>query len=441
MQPTDRPTRLLELARGEASASWGVMDPCPKIFFHRENLTNVLLGNHDAVRFVNCEAWPSLTCNARCTCTYVENRAREEADRPGARAMLMDPKLFDRMVGMLEHYDCASLTVTGGGDPTVNPELPSFLRRLGKSKLDFGFYSNGFIVERFASALAQNSPTFVRISVNAGTPEFHNGVYRAGKDKLTAVVRGIEAVGRSIQEAGVTTTLGIGYIFVPPEFPEECPYRATDENLRGVRSMIEGLSSKIPLSYAAFRPYFFYYGAEGSTMRAKQDASSCYRALADRIRDALGTSINGTKIDIWDESFAAIQREVLPDASLALPWVTSFTEKGIGYAASELNGSPLPDDGSHGIPNPDALKNYAWGDLRVQDLEEAWASPRRLAIHRAFRTGALKMPSMHKLYSVERLLRKITALGTWTMQEVDAFWAQFDAEGLNARRPAHWKFI
>lgn len=433
-------TKIVELLSSTSQNSWGVMDSNPKVFYHEENMRNFLMVKDEDIHPINMEIWPSLSCNARCNCTYVQNRARDVSDSPNSRLMNMEISLYKRIIREYKQCGGQSVTFTGGGEPTMHPLLPQFAKIANQEGLEWGLYSNGFIIDRFIEDLLLYDPTFIRISINAGSSYYHSLVYGSGEHLFNRVIYNIIQIGQAIQNKAKNTTLGVGYLLTPNGLHNSGEeYQAKTDNIEGISKTIQHISSATKLDYACFRPFILYFNSKYQDNDNKQFPVELYQKLANRLRSEFGASINNTSIDIWNEGFWAAEISNQEDNCISTPWVTSLTEKGIGYISSELNGSPQKNHAK------DELPKFAWGDLKEKPFGDLWFGNRRRELAKKFALGTkgYHLPHVHKLHSVERLLRGIREIGAWRKKEVDELYRVLKKDSADwlGKRPAHWRFI
>jgi MoaA/NifB/PqqE/SkfB family radical SAM enzyme len=112
--------------------------------------------------------------------------------------------------------DCAALGVraiqfTGGGEPTVHPDhLDLFGHALARG-LECGLVSNGIILRDGWEAVL---PRFkwIRISVDAGSPEEYARVRRVSESQYHKALTHIAQLAGEIKRQGTDCLLGVGYV-------------------------------------------------------------------------------------------------------------------------------------------------------------------------------------------------------------------------------------
>src|SRR6476660_3253081 len=170
--------RIASQIKNFLSNSWGCMDATSKVVAHQERLALFLSGSEDDITPANIEIWPSLTCTARChSCPYIGNGARRVADRNIDDVFLMPIGLWQRLAAEFSAAGGLSVTFTGGGEPTVNKNLGRFAAIARRFGLEWGLYSNGAsLTPAIIDELLSYNPTFIRVSINSGSPAAHHAL-------------------------------------------------------------------------------------------------------------------------------------------------------------------------------------------------------------------------------------------------------------------------
>ncbi len=426
---TDPVARLLDLVRDVGTAHERVRagtapdlgEDAIKVVFHPERFRSFLTGRDDQVRPITAELWPSLSCDAQCAmCTYTLNRARRRGH------VDVDPILADtdRSIERLEDLAAAglcSVIFTGGGEPTLHPELPALARCADALGLAWGLFTHGLhLDERTARALVASRPRFLRISVNTGSPAAHDREYRLGQHAYERVLQNIVATSRASAEH--RRCVGVTYALLPT---------ISDDELVGIRSFVQRAwdASDGSLHSVSFRPRVAYYDGRGQP-RLEQPKAGRWselgerlgRVVAEPLREATGGDL---RIDLKRSMFDRIDRREQPAPVIGNGWATQLNHVGDAYILSELNGSPWPDT---------RLGNMDDGFLAM------WRSEQRRAVAARFRTSASRAPVHHKLSHVDELLARVRRhCGVLTDGQVDRFYADVDLDRLP--RPGNWDFL
>ncbi|MFX0204118.1 MAG: SPASM domain-containing protein, partial [Candidatus Hodarchaeota archaeon] len=111
---------------------------------------------------------------------------------------------------------------TGGGEPLKNQYTIPGMKWAKEHGLSVGLFTNGFLLtEEVASKIAQINPTFIRISLNAGSPEAYRLSYGLSRKEnyLQMVLGNIEYIARAKQQSLASPDkrfhLDIGVLITP----------------------------------------------------------------------------------------------------------------------------------------------------------------------------------------------------------------------------------
>jgi len=177
-----------------------------KILNHWRTLKLILGGKNPPP--ISCEIDPSNLCNHDCIwCMYHDfNKQNNVIMRRG----IMFP-----MIDELGDGGVKSVTFTGGGEPLMNPLTTEALYMAKKKKMDVGLVTNGGLMDRDVCKAIVDTCTFLRVSLDAATPDIHKLLHRPKNPKDDNFLRIIENVKllislRKQQKAHVT--IGIAFL-------------------------------------------------------------------------------------------------------------------------------------------------------------------------------------------------------------------------------------
>lgn len=136
-----------------------------------------------------------------------------------------NPKRFmpsERVLGLLDEMKSAGvigIQFTGGGEPLLHPAHQQIFER----SLELGFacslVSNGLaLTSSVISLLADFS--WVRISVDAGSPETYSKTRTTHPDNYRKVLGNLASIADAISKRGSSCTLGMGFVVMPHNWME-----------------------------------------------------------------------------------------------------------------------------------------------------------------------------------------------------------------------------
>lgn len=220
------------------------INPHAKLFGHLDRLHAIKLGQRSAP--VNVEIDLSNRCSLGCSwCHFAYTHTRGplagKVDKPHGAidgGDLMEWKLAVTVLEQLQTVGVKSLTITGGGEPTLHPDFDNFVRFAKACLLEVGLYTHGGHINQERAELLKRLCTWVFISLDECTPE----TYRQSKgvDRFQAATDGI----RRLVAAEGKATVGIGFLL-------------HKENHHQAREMV-ALGRSLGVDYVQFRPTILY---------------------------------------------------------------------------------------------------------------------------------------------------------------------------------------
>lgn len=249
-----------------------------KFVHHQDRIEQLKKGEQTIplhVQFV-----PSNRCNNSCSfCPY-------RADGY-TNTQMFDPKQMMSTEKIIECLDSfyrmgvRSVLYTGGGEPFCHPDMTRIISETLDRKLDLGLFTNGLALTEKACEELGNA-AFVRVSLNAHTPDIYTQVHRVEARHFYTVVDNIKQL--AYYKSG-DCTLGIGFV-------------VGKENWEGIYKMVDLAKSwgvdNIRISGASTTEgYAYFYGfAEEATRlacMAKEDFEdenfTVFNLLGDRLKD------------------------------------------------------------------------------------------------------------------------------------------------------------
>lgn len=123
-----------------------------------------------------------------------------------------------RMLTLLEELaECGvkSVTFTGGGEPLVHKQAPAIFEKASAVGLEWGLVTNGFLLKGAVADVVAKSAKFVRVSLDAGTPETHQFTHGlpAGQSQYHQILDNIRALREKADAAERAEPLVIGASF------------------------------------------------------------------------------------------------------------------------------------------------------------------------------------------------------------------------------------
>ncbi|MFH1386962.1 MAG: radical SAM protein [bacterium] len=265
--------RLISKAYAQTARMYGPL-AFGKVFNHPDRLKVFLSGRVYEPIPITWSLALSWVCNNACVlCTFGDRKfSRDEAVK-GPKG-LMTKQVVKTIIDQLAEYGAKAIIFTGGGEPTLHPDLLELMSYAKEKGLDVGLFTNGSFDPAWATMLLRDvKPSFVRVSLNAPDPVshriFHN--YALGVDNFATAIGNIQTMAQyKFSHPEVKTNLGIGVIVGPNNVDALSGYGQLIRKLLFDQGRQTGL-----LNYIAFRPQVVYGGRE----MAQQPKSVYLKAL------------------------------------------------------------------------------------------------------------------------------------------------------------------
>lgn len=172
-------------------------------------------------------------CNHKCPeCSgwYFQNRGSD----------YLRKNLAENIIKQLAQAKIRGLIFTGGGEPLCHPDVIPALKLAHKLGLDIGFITNGSLINKEIAGVLLKCCTWVRVSLDADSPEVFTQVHGLDKDAFAKVISNIRLLTKMKRALKSKTIIGIGYL--------TCDY--TKNMMLNATKLCKGLG----VDYLQFRP-------------------------------------------------------------------------------------------------------------------------------------------------------------------------------------------
>jgi radical SAM protein with 4Fe4S-binding SPASM domain len=322
-----------------------MFDPKKKIIANAPTIIDLLKGKNPSPILVEVD--PSNACNHGCyfcISSYIhlpeskDLRTYDKSVMP--RDMLI--KLCDNFINM----GVKAINWTGGGEPTVNPHLKEAIQYIGNnSNIEMGIFTNGTLLDKhdLFESLVDNM-TWVRISVDAGTPKTYNSVRRTkANQNWDKMVSNLEKLLEVNKSKGKKIDIGVGFVITPDSYTEILDFAK--------------FFSKYDLDYCQYKPEIVNRERENGKQREIHFWKNSVEPLLDEAKIILGDKfqINGYKLDDLEndpEFFGRTYRKCL---------------------GSQIQPCVGADGNVYVCTNHRGYKEYSYGSLYEKSFEEIWS--------------------------------------------------------------------
>lgn len=202
-----------------------------KVFRHRAHLDALASGVHVAP--IHVQIVPTNRCQQGCRqCAYRLDgyTSSELFDR---RDEIPLPKLLE-IVSDCGAMGVKAIEVTGGGEPTLHPGFDELCLAVLDRGIDLGVVTNGATEWRRDRFSILSKAKWVRVSIDAGTPETY-ALYRRSSLEVFHEVRAV--VRRLAASKGPETVVGVGFVVTAENWREviQAAENARDDGADNIR--------------------------------------------------------------------------------------------------------------------------------------------------------------------------------------------------------------
>lgn len=210
-----------------------------KLHYHPERVASQIAGLHDwekakQVYPIYMEISPVGACNHRCTFCAV--------DYIGYRSVSLDIDVLRERLPEMARLGVKSVMLAGEGEPLLHKHINEMVRIARTGGLDVSFTTNASILPDGFIEEALPLVSWLKASVNAGTPETYARIHRVKASYFDRVVANLSAMARARCERGFGVTLGAQILLLPDN---------ADEAVRLARICRD----EIGLDYLVVKPY------------------------------------------------------------------------------------------------------------------------------------------------------------------------------------------
>jgi len=291
-----------------------------KIFSHIDKLNNWLDGELQTL--VTVEIDPTNRCNSNCPgCAGGRNNMSD-----------ISPEILLDILEQLKDLKVKAITWTGGGEPLLNKHTLDAVTYSKKLGFDNGFITNGISLDTRAARMLAWNCAWVRVSLDAGTPEMYKQTHGGNAATFHTVLENIEGFVKERDKINPNCTLGTAYL-------------TGKETVDGIYDFVE-MSYNLGVDYAQLRPFHY------DTTPIHDEVA---KARAKFQNDGFRILASDHKYDVFDEK--------------KRPYDKCYGSNFISSITADLDVTFC----CHSRGNP----AYTLGNLNTQSFREIWASDKR----------------------------------------------------------------
>ena len=289
---------------------------------------------------------PSNACNHGCYfCISSYIHLPESKELETFNRSIMSKKMIMDTVKDLVDMKVRAINWTGGGEPTLNPNLKYAIEYVGQnSDIKMGMFTNGTLVDKFDMFETRvDNMTWVRFSVDCGTEKTFNWIRRPGKgqdwNKMHSNLQKLIEVNNS---KGKKIDISTGMVITPDTYKEIVDFAKTFVDY--------------DLTYCQYKPEVVNREREGGVQRESKFWNDEVKPRLEEAKSILGDKyqINGYHLDDLADDPSILGRNY---------------KKCLGSQISPCIGA---DGHVYVCPNHRGYKQYSYGSLQEKSFKEIW---------------------------------------------------------------------
>jgi len=177
-----------------------------KLNYHVDRVNDWLTGQK-TVYPIYVEVAPAGACNHRCSFCAV--------DYIGYKVVFLETELLKQRMEEMGRLGVRSVMFAGEGEPLLHKDLPEVIRHTKQSGVDVAITTNAVPMTSKWSEAAQESTTWIKTSINAGTPKTYAQVHQTKEDDFNRVISNLESAANIRSRQNGTCSLGSQMVLLP----------------------------------------------------------------------------------------------------------------------------------------------------------------------------------------------------------------------------------
>ena len=284
------------------------------------------------------EMSPVGACNHRCTFCAV--------DYIGYKSIRMDTRMLERRIPEMAALGVKSIMFAGEGEPLLHTDITEIVLFCRDAGIDVSFTTNATVMRDHFLEHALPHISWIKVSLNAGTPETYAKIHRTKAADFHKVVDNLKRAVARRREAQLHCTLGAQILLLP-------------ENTHEIEQLAHLCRDEIGLDYLVVKPYSQHLS---SLTRA-------YEAVDYSAQIALGQQLEALSTDSFSLVFRghAMQKH--------------STDQARGYDSCSATpffwGYVMADGAVYGCSAYLLDERFAYGNLNTQTFKEVWQGEAR----------------------------------------------------------------
>ena len=153
------------------------------------------------------EIAPAGACNHRCTFCAV--------DYIGYQTVFLDAEILKERLSEMGRLGIKSIMYAGEGEPLLHKKLPAIVRHTRDSGIDVSITTNAVALTRSWALETMESITWIKTSINAGTPETYAEIHQTKPEDFQKVVSNLETAAQIRNQKNWECVIGSQMVLLP----------------------------------------------------------------------------------------------------------------------------------------------------------------------------------------------------------------------------------
>ncbi len=305
-----------------------------KLIYHVDRVSAWLSGR--LIYPIYTEIATAGTCNHRCTYCAL--------DYMGYQHRFLDKTVLMDRLREMAGLGVRSVMFAGEGEPLLHKDIAEIINHTKDVGIDVAITTNGVVLTPGLSRRILRSVTWIKVSINGGTPETYSRIHRCNPEDFDRVIHNIAEAVRFKRQNNIPCTIGMQIVLLP-------------ENCGEVTTLAERARA-IGVDYLVVKPYSQHHLSH--TTLYKDFRYSDYLHLGEELR-----RFNSADFQVifrertmkkWDDGRRNYER------CLALPFWAYIDAGGCVWGCSAYLGD----------------ERFLYGNIYENTFKEIWEGERRL---------------------------------------------------------------